>query len=177
MPNCSRCGREISHGTYCESCQFYVMNDQCWRCRMYLPIVELQQWRGQTYCPYCIQDIRDEERKEEEKHGDGAAKPGQPGADSGTPPDERPFGTGEKNPDYECDKCKGDLDIVYIVSDHKFCEICFQQQLRDWKNSRVPPPPYMKFNAKGNMGLFGRLIRFLKNRIREEWEKMRKRKD
>ncbi|VVB98262.1 Uncharacterised protein [uncultured archaeon] len=177
MPQCSKCGREISHGTYCESCQFYVYNDQCWRCRMYLPRVELQQWRGQTYCPYCIQDIRDEQRRESETEAASARGPGYAADRPGTPPDEKPFGQGQKNPDYECDKCKGDLDIVYVVADHKFCEVCFHQQMKQWRDERIPVPPYMKFNASVNRSLFSRLIRYLKRKIREEWVKRRSRKD
>ncbi len=169
MPNCARCGTETT-GTYCDSCSFYVNNDQCWRCRMYLPKVELQQWRGQSFCPYCIQDIREDELKAEERRNARSRIPG-PTSEGGRTPDEAPFGSGVKNPDYECDKCKNDLDIVYIVADHKFCEICFQQQIKTWKDAGIKTPPYMKFRAKEGMGLLARLIRLLKDMIREEWEK------
>ncbi len=168
MAQCSRCGRECT-GTYCDTCQFYVYNDQCWRCRMYLPRVELQQWRGQVYCPYCIMDIREDEKNVEEAKGERSRA-----EEGGVPPDQQPPGVGQKNPDYECDKCKGDLDIAYIVADHKFCELCFQQQVRSWKDDNIQPPPYMKFRVKEGAGLFSRLLNFLKRKIREEWEKRSK---
>lgn len=141
---------------------------------MYLPRVELQQWRGQTYCPYCIMDIREEEKQREESQGEAARRAHGEGGGPPTPPDETPFGTGQKNPDYECDRCRGDLDIVYVVADHKFCELCFNQQLRNWKRDGIDPPPHMKFRAKNNPGLFAKLIAFLKHKIREEWEKRNK---
>ncbi len=204
MPNCSRCGREISTGMYCESCHFYIYNEQCWRCRMYLPKVELQQWRGQTYCPYCIQDLRDEEKDVEEKMGEREREKGaagekrQPGAEEddsqgsggsgesrgssyvegGTPPDSGAGGgVGQKNHDYACDRCREDLDVVYIVADYKFCELCFQQERRQWSDEGIKPPPHMKFRIKENPGFFTSFLRFLKRKIREEWEKRKKKKD
>ncbi|MFA5077621.1 MAG: hypothetical protein WC488_04300 [Candidatus Micrarchaeia archaeon] len=189
--NCLRCGRECE-GQYCDTCRFYETNDQCWRCRMYLPKVELQQWRGQTYCPYCIMDIRDEEKRAEETRGERAREhrgqePGErgeyrgdegmrPGGEpqGGHPSEPGPFGAGQKE-DYLCDKCKGDLDIVYVVTDHKFCEVCFNQQVREWKKSGVKRPPHIKYRIKEGPGLFSRLIRYLKGRIKEEWERRTKR--
>ncbi len=171
MASCMRCGSEIFSGQYCESCSFYATNDQCWRCRMYLPRVELQQWRGQTYCPYCIMDIRDEEKNAEERRGEGARK-----EEEGVPPGEFPPGVAQKNPDYQCDKCKDDLDLVYVVADHKFCELCFEQQRRAWKKENIQTPPYVKFKVAEGAGWFSRFLRFLKSMIREEWEKRNRKK-
>ncbi|MDD5336979.1 MAG: hypothetical protein PHS02_00680 [Candidatus ainarchaeum sp.] len=189
MMNCLRCGRETS-GQYCDTCRFYETNDQCWRCRMYLPKVELQQWRGQTYCPYCIMDIRDEEKRTEEARGEraraqGAQEPGErgeyhgdegmrPGGEThgGHPSEPGPFGAAQKE-EYLCDKCRGDLEIVYVVADHKFCELCFNQQAREWKKSGKAPP-HLKYRLKEDPGLLVKLIRYLKSRVREEWEKRTK---
>lgn len=171
---CAKCGRECS-GTYCETCQFYAYNDQCWRCRMYLPRLELQQWMGQTYCPYCIMDVQQAkaaETREAERVRGGIEKD-----DKGVPPDEQPPPIGQKNPDYECDKCKHDMDIAYIVADHKFCDICFNEQLSYWKKEGVKVPPYMKFRLKENAGLFRRFIHFLKHKLSEEWKKRTKKKN
>lgn len=173
---CIKCGAE-SVGQYCNNCAFYENNAQCWRCRMYLPRVELQQWRGQTYCPYCIMDIREMEKKAEEYDGEQARHRITTHDTGSTPPDERPFGTGQQDSVYECDKCKNDLDIVYVIADHKFCELCFNQQMREWKNEGVKPPPYLKYKLKESVGFFAKLILLLKHKITQEWEKRMKKKD
>ena len=45
---------------------------QCWRCGMYLPREEMQQWKGMWYCPYCLAEIIEEEERlkkmADEKH-------------------------------------------------------------------------------------------------------------
>lgn len=117
-------------------------------------------------------DIRDEEKGAEERRGERERQ-----AAEGIPPEEKGFGPGQKNPDYLCDKCKDDLDIVYVVADHKFCELCFEQQRKTWKKENIPTPPFIKFRAKESPGLIVQLIKFLKRKIREEWEKRNKKKD
>ncbi|MFH1448117.1 MAG: hypothetical protein ABIG39_04600 [Candidatus Micrarchaeota archaeon] len=37
--------------------QFYEQNEQCWRCRMYVPRVEMKYHAGMLYCPICYQDV------------------------------------------------------------------------------------------------------------------------
>ncbi len=37
--------------------QFYELNAQCWRCRMYVPRAEMKYYGGLLYCPICYQDI------------------------------------------------------------------------------------------------------------------------
>ncbi len=172
MLQCSRCGREINFGTYCDSCQFYVYNEQCWRCRMYLPKAELQQWCGQTYCPYCIQDLRDHERNMQANQDERVRKiPGE------KPPDEHGFRIGQKNLDYFCDQCQSDLDIVYVIADHKFCELCFQQYRKECINNDIDTPPHVKFRIKESPGLLVRLINFLKRKINDEWKKRNTKKN
>ena len=36
---------------------FYEQNAQCWRCRMYVPRVEMKYHAGMLYCPICYQDV------------------------------------------------------------------------------------------------------------------------
>lgn len=149
---------------------------------MYLPRVELQQWRGQVYCPYCIMDIRTEEKADEEIISEHARKKLEK-PDEDIPPDDYAPGVGikeneksseEKTRIYECDKCKSGLDIVYVVSDHQFCEYCFRQQVKQWKDNDIQPPPYLKFKIRESPGLFSRFIDFLKRKITEEWERRNK---
>jgi hypothetical protein len=37
--------------------QFYELNAQCWRCRMYVPRVEMKYHAGQLFCPICYNDV------------------------------------------------------------------------------------------------------------------------
>lgn len=70
---CIKCGSEehCEYGSdghmYCESCRFYGMNQQCWRCRIYVPFAEMQQYRGFWMCQYCLIDAREEKIKRDEK--------------------------------------------------------------------------------------------------------------
>lgn len=118
--NCSRCGRrsEMEYGSdgqiYCSSCAFYGLNKQCWRCRMYLPAAELQQYRGQWACPYCIQDMRDADRRAEEQV------------------QERPKLERVQLPEL-CERCGRDLDNrVYIWNGRKLCKNCVNDEQEKW---------------------------------------------
>jgi hypothetical protein len=117
---CSRCGRsgEMDYGSdglmYCSSCSFYGLNKQCWKCRMYLPAAELQQYRGQWMCPYCVQDSRDKDRKAEEY------VPKKPHLDIISYPE-------------QCDRCGRDLEgLVYIWNGRKLCKHCVQDEQEKW---------------------------------------------
>lgn len=118
---CSRCGRagEMEYGadglSYCSACIFYGLNRQCWRCMMYLPISELQQYRGQWACPYCIQDMRYEDRKK----GEGPA-PEKPHLDVLQYVE-------------QCERCGRDLQgRVYIWNGKKLCKHCLGDEQQEW---------------------------------------------
>lgn len=121
MPTCSRCGQNVSHVdygsdglAYCQSCIFYGMNKQCWKCRMYLPASEMQQYRGQWTCPICISHMREEDRKENEyKGGDERF---------------RAYAYSEY-----CDRCGRDLDIVYVLNGRKLCRSCVDAEQKKWE--------------------------------------------
>lgn len=117
---CSRCGRvgEIEYGAdglpYCSACIFYGLNRQCWRCRMYLPATELQQYLGQWACPYCIQDMRAEERKREK----GVSE--RPRMDA--------LQYSEK-----CERCGRDLEFrVYVWNGKNLCKSCLDDEKDKW---------------------------------------------
>ena len=88
---------------------------------MYLPATELQQYRGQLACPYCIQDLRDEDRKMTE--------------------------TTEKRPRLEvlrypetCDRCGRDLEgRVYIWNGKRLCKRCLEDEQDTWGLARGGP--------------------------------------
>ena len=117
--SCVRCGRtgEMEYGTdgmsYCSSCIFYGLNKQCVRCRMYLPGAELQQYRGQWTCPYCIQDMRDEDRRSE-------YHPEKPRLEALQLPE-------------QCERCGRNLDgMVYIWNGKKLCRRCIEEEQEKW---------------------------------------------
>ncbi|MCI0504291.1 hypothetical protein L0Y65_06310 [Candidatus Micrarchaeota archaeon] len=119
---CSRCGTSgiMEYGsdgmTYCSSCAFYGMNKQCYRCRMYLPAGELQQYRGQWMCPYCVQDMRDADRKAEEPRME----------------EKRPHLDIISYPE-QCERCGRDLEgRVYILNDKKLCKNCVEDEKDKW---------------------------------------------
>jgi YgiT-type zinc finger domain-containing protein len=92
---------------------FYGLNRQCWKCRMYLPSSEMQQYRGQWTCPICIQDMRSEERRS------------------------RDYGRGKERfrvlavPEY-CERCGRDLTTVYILNGKKLCSSCVSAEQENW---------------------------------------------
>lgn len=119
---CSRCGTSgiVEYGSdglaYCNSCAFFGLNKQCYRCRMYLPAAELQQYRGQWMCPYCVQDMRDEDRKAE------APEPskGKPRLDAISYTE-------------QCERCGRDLDTrVYIWNGKRLCKPCVDDEQQKW---------------------------------------------
>ncbi len=113
---CSRCGRvsELDYGPdglgYCSSCAFYGLNKQCWRCRMYLPATELQQYKGQLTCPYCIQDLRDADRRANEYA-----------------PEKHVIET--YHIPEQCERCGRDLEgRVYIWNGKRLCRKCMEDE-------------------------------------------------
>ena len=119
MGMCSRCGRKghMEYGSdglaYCSACIFYGLNKQCWKCGMYLPATELQQYRGQWICPICIQDLRDKDRKATEYV--------------------------HKKPKLQrisypetCERCGKDLDTVYIWNGKRLCKSCLGAEQETW---------------------------------------------
>jgi len=82
---------------------------------MYLPATELQQFNGQWTCPYCIMDIRDEERKRDE------------------PKSKRPKLDVLPYPE-RCERCGRDLEgIVYLLNDRKLCKSCLDEEKDKWE--------------------------------------------
>ena len=149
---CSRCGRKgpVEYGAdglpYCSSCLFYGNNRPCWRCRMYLPISELQKYKGQWYCPYCIQELRAQDRKNH------------------TSSQKYRYA---KQLTYveKCDRCGRDLDTVYVLNGRRLCKSCFEEEKSKWDIvSRKPPHTLykMKVNKKDtSKGLISAFFDFI----------------
>jgi len=129
MANCMRCGREghMEYGTdgqaYCSSCIFYGLNKQCGRCRMYLPASELQQYRGMWTCPYCIQDMRDEDKRATEYKA---------------PEYKAPEYKTTKQPlevisyPETCERCGKDAEFLYLWNGRMLCKSCLGEEQKKW---------------------------------------------
>jgi hypothetical protein len=119
MGNCSRCGRQASveYGldglAYCSSCSFYGLNKQCWKCRMYVPATELQQYRGQWTCPICLQDMRSERIRESEY------KPEKHKMQALAIPE-------------TCERCGRDTEILYYWNGRMLCKSCLDEAQQSW---------------------------------------------
>jgi hypothetical protein len=119
MGNCFRCGAsgEMEYGSdgmpYCTSCIFYGLNKQCFRCRMYLPATELQQYRGSVMCPYCIRDMREEDVRAEAPHEKGPVR--------------------ELTYPETCERCGRNLGgRVYIWNGKRLCRNCLESEQETW---------------------------------------------
>jgi len=119
--NCIRCGRntETEYGNdglpYCSSCIFYGTNKQCSRCRMYLPATELQQYKGQGVCPYCLQDMRDDDRRMTEHAREKPHLEAVSYAET-------------------CERCGRDLkDHAYMWNGRRLCKKCLEHEQDTWE--------------------------------------------
>ncbi len=110
MP-CRVCGRE-GYADICSECMFREQNQQCWRCRIYIPMAEMQQWRGQWICPNCRMDLEREE---------GGAPGGR-----GKPEEEAAAELHEKKG--RCDRCGRETIILYKFNGRNLCWYCLEKE-------------------------------------------------
>jgi hypothetical protein len=83
---------------------------------MYIPVSELQQYRGQWMCPYCVQDMRDQDRKAEERFEHHE----KPRVDVITYVE-------------QCERCGRDLQgKVYVWNGRKLCKRCLDDAKDSW---------------------------------------------
>lgn len=125
---------------------------------MYVPVTELQNYRGQMYCPYCIQDLRDEEISHnkytaEKIHVD-------------------PVAVVEK-----CERCGKEVKgKILFWNGKKLCKDCVDEGKKEWQTVSATPKhggnyvPVQsaseKENAESNSNLLkkiDRLIGVMKN--------------
>ncbi|MDD2655713.1 MAG: hypothetical protein PHQ80_03535 [Candidatus ainarchaeum sp.] len=107
--HCRVCGREGYD--ICPECSFREQNQQCWRCRMYIPKSEMQQWRGQWICPNCRMDAeREEEHTAEKKKEEEGAGPGMY---------EKPG---------RCERCGRETKILYRFNNRNLCWYCLDDE-------------------------------------------------
>jgi len=141
MLRCRVCGRPGFD--ICPDCQFKEMNQQCWRCRMYIPLAEMQQWRGQWICPNCRMELREEEERSHTKE------------------------TGERLG--QCERCGRRAGILYRWKGRLLCEICLDKD-EDYAGGRpsaggIRIRPLQK---KRHKGLLRRIFEFIFGRNEKE---------
>lgn len=86
---------------------------------MYLPTSELQQYRGQWTCPYCIMDMRDEDRRMNEPKTQQYKKA------------DHPLSVGS----YEerCERCGKEMTTVYMLNGKRLCINCVHNEQDKWE--------------------------------------------
>jgi len=114
---CSRCGKkgEVEYGAdglpYCSDCIFYGMYKQCSRCKMYIPITELQQYKGNWICPNCL--LEERQREEEE------TKPKK---------EKKELTTSPISYQNVCERCGREAEVFYIFNGKRLCESCLKEE-------------------------------------------------
>jgi len=125
---------------------------------MYLPAAELQQYKGNWVCPYCLIDLKEEEKKLEK------------------PPKEykpekypiQPVSYGER-----CERCGREVETLYIWNGRKLCKSCLEEEQKKWTTvSRGPGGAPIVVTREKKEGLLssiiGRLLEFIGLRKRKQ---------
>jgi len=152
---------------------------------MYLPREEMQQWKGMWYCPYCLAEIIEEEERlkkmADEKHAQQKSpKPERTDVEKGPDliePDNAPASSPlivkkrKEEEQFTCDKCGHIMDKIFILSDHKFCERCFNDYIQGLKKNNLTIPPYVVLRRKKSEFFLLGFLKELKKRITKAWKK------
>lgn len=129
---------------------------------MYLPSTELQLYRGQWTCPYCIMDVQDEERRIEARSHQAAHESTDRHLDSDQEAE-------------RCDKCRRKLSFVYLFNGKKLCENCVDKEKDEWKEQGGGgTPAVMRLRVKGNESMLSKLVTKLASSISDMVDEKRK---
>lgn len=84
---------------------------------MYLPAAELQQYKGNWVCPYCLMDMKEDDRKME--------KP---------PKEYKPekYVTSPLSYEERCQRCGRETEILYMFNERKLCKSCLEDEQHKW---------------------------------------------
>lgn len=119
---------------------------------MYLPASELQSYKGQWLCPYCMMDMQDEDRKLEE----GVRKREEKRRDEYA----QSYIRGER-----CDRCGRDLTIVYTHGGRKLCSVCLEEAKKEWKEVGGEHPPMPMIKVKEEKSIASKIVSVLERKI------------
>ncbi len=146
---------------------------------MYLPRVEMRQWKGMWYCPYCFQELMEEEQRREERIDRSSRKTHKPGSSGPEiepttpkpPPAATPQVVETDDEEFKCDKCGRTLSKIYILADHKFCPDCFNAYKEKIEKQGLTMPPYLVLNQDSHRSFLGGLLHAIKKKITASWRK------
>ncbi len=153
---CTRCGAEAhDYGSdglaYCSSCLFYGMNTPCWKCRMYLPASELQTYRGQLTCQYCMMDLKDEQRRMEERGSETR----------------KDHYVSEEIIEEHCDRCGRELRTVYYYNGKHLCSTCLEEEKKEWKTVGGEGPPMSMYKVKEEKSRKAKIVEAVHRKLNE----------
>lgn len=106
---------------------------------MYLPAVELQQYKGQWICPVCLADMiaEDNRMKKPKKY----------------PISPRIYGE-------KCERCGRETEIYYIYNGRRLCKSCLGEEQSKWGLVGGGPSaaPYRVTYGKEEEGLLAKMV-------------------
>ena len=130
---------------------------------MYLPATELQQYKGQWFCPYCIMDAREEDRA----------------PDRYKAPEPQPGKSDTLIQRESCERCTAEAKIIYHYRGMRLCSSCVNEAKKDWETVSSDKPPQMPFRISTEKAqksyvipffnsLFDRLLQYLRLKKKKE---------
>lgn len=120
---------------------------------MYLPAAEMQMYKGQLACQYCIMDSRDEDRRIERSMGQGN-KPGK-------------LKVGERREQERCERCGQEMYTVYYFNGRRLCNSCTENEKDNWENKGGERPPMVVFRVPKERSLVSSIVKAVEKRIGE----------
>lgn len=124
---------------------------------MYLPATELQMYRGQLCCQYCIMDLKDEVRRVEEA-----------GRKAESWHKERELG--ERYEEERCERCGRALTMAFFYNDKRLCGSCVEEEKKKWGGVGGERPPMVALRVREDRpSILSSIVQGIGNRIREAW--------
>ena len=121
---------------------------------MYLPVSELQTYRGQLTCQYCMMDLKDEQRRMEERGKEGEGKKSERYASELVLPE-------------LCERCGRDLNLVYYFNGKRLCSTCVQQEKDEWKTVGSDKPPMAMFKVSVEKSKKATIVAIVNKKLNE----------
>jgi hypothetical protein len=107
---------------------------------MYVPASELQQYKGQWMCPYCLMDSRDEDRRAQGGGEDSYLKSHYRGE--------------------SCERCGRTLSIVYYYGGRRLCETCVESAKNEWGDVGGERPPMSMYRISSKRAGESKMLAF-----------------
>jgi len=114
---------------------------------MYLPATEMQWYKGQLHCQYCIMDLRDEDKRNEKMimEKDKYIK--------------------AETIHETCQRCGRILSIAYFYNGKKLCETCMEEERKDWEKKGGERPPMTPYRISSEQGILSSMLHHIIKKI------------